>query len=216
MTDQPQGPEWWQASDRRWYPPEQHPNYEAPPPPSGQRPRGEVKVGLIALVIVVLAAAGITGYLVWPSPAPSQNQTEQPAPPSGPIAQPAPASAPTAQPAPSAALIPPTSRYFKTQIGRICEVTAQRVACQSCAPGDALPARQTCTDAMPGIAFNTAGTLDDNPGIVGSSSDVQQLSDGQTEHANGWTIVSDSAWTRFINDATGHGMALAAQNNYAI
>ncbi len=25
MSDNPQGPGWWQASDRRWYPPEQHP-----------------------------------------------------------------------------------------------------------------------------------------------------------------------------------------------
>src|SRR5271163_633718 len=105
--------------------------------------------------------------------------------------------------------VPPTPRDFKTQIGRICEVTAQQVTCQRCVPGDVLPGRQTCTDAMPGIAFNTAGILDRNPGIIGSSSDIQQLSDGQTEHANGSTRVSNGGWTRFINDATGHGMALA-------
>ncbi len=33
MSDVSQGPEWWQASDLKWYPPEEHPNYEAPPPP---------------------------------------------------------------------------------------------------------------------------------------------------------------------------------------
>jgi hypothetical protein len=109
----------------------------------------------------------------------------------------------------------PTARYFKTQIGRICEVTAQQVTCQSCVPGDALPGRQTCTDATPGIAFNTSGILAGNPGITGSPSDVKQLTDSQTEHANGWTIVTDGGWTRFINDATGHGMAVAAQNNDA-
>jgi hypothetical protein len=31
MTDRPQGPGWWQASDLKWYPPEQHANYVAPP-----------------------------------------------------------------------------------------------------------------------------------------------------------------------------------------
>ena len=35
MTDQPQGPGWWQASDLKWYPPEKHANYVAPPSPPG-------------------------------------------------------------------------------------------------------------------------------------------------------------------------------------
>jgi hypothetical protein len=34
MSDTPQGPGWWHANDGRWYPPEQHPNFEAPAPPS--------------------------------------------------------------------------------------------------------------------------------------------------------------------------------------
>lgn len=33
MSDTSQGPGWWQASDGRWYPPEQAPGYVAPPPP---------------------------------------------------------------------------------------------------------------------------------------------------------------------------------------
>lgn len=33
MSDAPQGPNWWQASDNRWYPPESHPNFRPPPPP---------------------------------------------------------------------------------------------------------------------------------------------------------------------------------------
>ncbi|MGH9245207.1 MAG: hypothetical protein ACRD29_13010 [Acidimicrobiales bacterium] len=35
MTDAPQGPGWWQASDGRWYPPEQHPDQ----PPTQQVPQ---------------------------------------------------------------------------------------------------------------------------------------------------------------------------------
>lgn len=38
MTDEPQGPGWWQASDRKWYPPERHPNYEVPSVPSSGWP----------------------------------------------------------------------------------------------------------------------------------------------------------------------------------
>ena len=33
MSDVSQGPGWWQASDGKWYRPEQHPNYTPPPPP---------------------------------------------------------------------------------------------------------------------------------------------------------------------------------------
>jgi hypothetical protein len=58
------------------------------------------------------------------------------------------------------------------------------------------------------------GILANDPGIIGSASAISELSDGQTERPNGWTIVTDGGWARFINDATGHGMAVAAQNNY--
>jgi hypothetical protein len=33
MSDVSQGPGWWIASDGKWYPPEQHPNYQPPTPP---------------------------------------------------------------------------------------------------------------------------------------------------------------------------------------
>ena len=29
MSDQSQGPGWWQASDGKWYAPEQHPDFDA-------------------------------------------------------------------------------------------------------------------------------------------------------------------------------------------
>jgi hypothetical protein len=32
MSTGPQGHGWWQSSDLKWYPPEDHPNYVAPPP----------------------------------------------------------------------------------------------------------------------------------------------------------------------------------------
>ena len=33
MSDTSQGPGWWQASDGKWYPPQQQPGHWAPPPP---------------------------------------------------------------------------------------------------------------------------------------------------------------------------------------
>src|ERR1035437_6185112 len=36
MSDTSQGPDWWIASDGKWYPPEQHPDHRVPsstPPP---------------------------------------------------------------------------------------------------------------------------------------------------------------------------------------
>ena len=33
MSMTPQGPGWWEASDRKWYPPELHPDRTAPQPP---------------------------------------------------------------------------------------------------------------------------------------------------------------------------------------
>jgi hypothetical protein len=47
--------------------------------------------------------------------------------------------------------------------------------------------------------------------ILPASPSIQQLSEGETYHINGWTIAV-SRWVRFTNDTTGHGMAVAAQN----
>ena len=38
MSDVSNGPGWWQASDGKWYPPEQQPNYEAAAPPPSPTP----------------------------------------------------------------------------------------------------------------------------------------------------------------------------------
>ena len=38
MSDVSNGPGWWQASDGKWYPPEQQPNYEATAPPPTPTP----------------------------------------------------------------------------------------------------------------------------------------------------------------------------------
>lgn len=41
MSDTPQGPGWWRASDALWYPPETHPDYTPPPPPPGTAYRND-------------------------------------------------------------------------------------------------------------------------------------------------------------------------------
>jgi serine/threonine kinase PknH len=55
----------------------------APPAPPGQRPRRGLKWPLIAAVAVIVAAVGVTGYLLWPAPTASRPSAAQPAPPSG-------------------------------------------------------------------------------------------------------------------------------------
>lgn len=73
MSDAPQGPGWWQASDGRFYAPEHHPNYVAPAAFPAESPvstnRGCVKWGLMAagalaallVVAVALFAAAALG-----------------------------------------------------------------------------------------------------------------------------------------------------------
>jgi serine/threonine protein kinase, bacterial len=63
------------------------PETAIPPLPSEQRTRRQVKVALIAAMVVVLAAAGITGCVRTHSP---QTPSAQPAPPPRQTAQPAP------------------------------------------------------------------------------------------------------------------------------
>jgi hypothetical protein len=77
MSDAPQGPGWWQASDGRWYPPQptpppQQPVYQAPPqpqwgPPVGGPPppaksgggKGCLIAALIAGAVVILGIVGV-------------------------------------------------------------------------------------------------------------------------------------------------------------
>jgi hypothetical protein len=77
-----------------------------------------------------------------------------------------------------------------------CELTAL------CTP------RVTNTAARP---WRPASPDSRNATLVASPS-IQQLTEGQTYHVNGWTITV-SGWVRFTNDATGRGIAGAAQNH---
>jgi peptidyl-prolyl cis-trans isomerase B (cyclophilin B) len=104
VSEVSQGPGWWQASDLKWYPPERHPNYEAPPPPElpppsswaqPQQPPARrsgapcILAGVVAAVVVVLVVAGIGGYLMWPRPHASPTPTAQPSTSSTTAASPA-------------------------------------------------------------------------------------------------------------------------------
>ncbi len=80
----PESPQQWAAGT--------NPAATQPPPPQPERPRDRrrAKVGLITaivVIVVVLGAAGITGYLLWPRPHQSPTQTGQPTPAAAPPAQ---------------------------------------------------------------------------------------------------------------------------------
>ena len=85
MSDVSQGPEWWQASDLKWYPPELHsddetlppppppadhppPHIGTPPPPKWDRKPLAIAAGA---VIVVIVAATVGYFLTGPKPQPS-------------------------------------------------------------------------------------------------------------------------------------------------
>jgi hypothetical protein len=79
MSDVSQGPGWWQASDGKWYPPEQHPQYQAaqaaPPQPPQYQPApvhvhvdkkrgclwwvGLLTIAFVALIIVIAVIAAV-------------------------------------------------------------------------------------------------------------------------------------------------------------
>lgn len=67
MSEAPQGPGWWQASDGRWYPPHTHPAYQPPPPPVAPRgsgvPKGLLIAGAVLLSVLVLGFAAASWAL---------------------------------------------------------------------------------------------------------------------------------------------------------
>lgn len=74
MSEVPQRPEWWKASDGLWYPPEAHPTYVHPPAPSkpvegSQFRRGlnlgvGIGCGLLIALVVLWLAVGVLVALV--------------------------------------------------------------------------------------------------------------------------------------------------------
>lgn len=217
MTNSPGGPDWYPDptgkpglmywDGRQWHadvpaatPPAEGP--PVPPAPAAARPRRHTGLvaALFAAAVVLFGIIGITGYLLL-------RQSHRPQTPAAP---PAPAaSAP--QPAPTSSATP-TTLNFTIPSGKICQVTAQRVTCQTCVPGHVITNLYTCTDPAPALAVDTQGILDENPPDMASPPGPRELTSGQTYHVSGWTIVVSGGWTRFINDTTGHGLAIAAQN----
>ena len=74
MSDQSQGPGWWQASDGKWYPPEQAPAQPTVPPPT--QPVGTAPpaagpaptrsgLGTGPIIAIVVAAVAIIGAIVF-------------------------------------------------------------------------------------------------------------------------------------------------------
>jgi hypothetical protein len=67
MTETPQGPGWWQASDGRWYPPETHPSYQPPPGPApGAFPPGAAYPGTPGMVQPAAGLDSAGAGPAWP------------------------------------------------------------------------------------------------------------------------------------------------------
>jgi len=69
VSEQSQGPGWWQASDGRWYPPQSQP--AAPPPQQAWRPTSTAPVDhpqgttILILGILSLVVCGLLGPVAW-------------------------------------------------------------------------------------------------------------------------------------------------------
>lgn len=75
MSDTPQGPGWWQASDGKYYPPQGQAapqGFAAPPLPEGKQKGGCLKYGLIVLLALVLLGV-IAGAMSSSSDSGTQN-----------------------------------------------------------------------------------------------------------------------------------------------
>jgi hypothetical protein len=227
MVTPPRAPDWYPDPSggpgliywdgRQWHreiPADPAPAERPPDPPISAAPSPRHQTALITALLVAVAVlfgiVGITSYLLLKQPSRSQTPVAEPAPvPSA--QQPTPATS-VQQPAPTTSNALPTSQNFTTPSGKICLVTAQQVTCQACMPGHVITSVYTCPDPAPAVAVNTQGIVDRSPPDMASPPQTQQLSSGQTYHASGWTIVASGGWARFINDKTGHGMAIAGQN----
>jgi hypothetical protein len=99
------------------------------------------------------------------------------------------------------------AQEFRTPWGTRCWVLPDQVMCQSCVPGS-----HFCPNSGSVGVVNASGVYSWFDGDIAETSGVQQVADGQTYHANGWTIAASGGWVRFTNDATGHGVSFAPQN----
>lgn len=67
-----------------------------------------------------------------------------------------------------------------------------------------------------GIIVDAAGNFESRQGNIGGAYIERDLVlvYGRTYQVQGWTIVADSGGTRFVNNATGHGLFLSLENSY--
>lgn len=80
MGNEPQGAGWWQASDGRWYPPEQHPEASAAHPAAHAEASSRTAVlftlGLLGLGLLLLGGALLVGMLSDDEPTASDARNE--------------------------------------------------------------------------------------------------------------------------------------------
>ncbi len=184
--------------------------------PDQRPPRQTALLITLAVAVAALLGVGVVILALLKPSAPSDHSAASPtstsaSPPPVTVAQPAPTSAPVPQSA------PPTSstlavQHVETPFGTVCQVEAQRVICPTCLQEATSTDAYPCGRPQPTIAVDPSGLVDHNPLFISNAALKHDLSDGDTLQVNGWTIAASGGWARFINDATGHGMAVAPQN----
>ena len=116
MSDQPQGPGWWRASDGKFYPPQSAPDQPAPPPTDTTTTATTdaappttsifkkwwfwvlVVLGLVILIGLVTGGGDTDDTATTATPTPEATATEEPAPPETPEPTPTPTEEPEPEP----------------------------------------------------------------------------------------------------------------------
>jgi hypothetical protein len=149
-----------------------------PPQADGQRPRRQLQWPLIAATVVIVAAVGITGYLLRPnSPAP-QTPTTPTTPPAASTTQAAPPAGPTTQPGPPPGLAPFARTWRAHTQSLVIDTTGTAVltytdirSCASCSMADA--PRGTLDFTLTSVSNGVAS------GTITASSDAQNYPVGE-------------------------------------
>jgi hypothetical protein len=209
MTTQPPNPEELPRPVER---PRSQPAEMAP-----KRERYALRSGF-ALLLVTVVAVLVAGFVKWRDSDTFPTRTARHAHPSRSTAPPTPRLEPAGESAPPSRPIGTSAEaYVKTPWGTRCRVSTNEIVCDTCEPGLLLDtpigAAECPGTSLNEVVVNASGTSTPPPTgvILPATPNIQQLAEGQTYHLNGWTIAV-SGWVRFTNDATGHGVAVAAQN----
>ncbi len=164
-----------------------------------------VTVGIAAVWLLAAgAAAGCSSTVDGVATCPGCGTASEPDFPTTRPTTPSPDTSTPVQPEPGDGTLAPNAAgyvYIETSSGKTrCQISSGNVGCES----QFSDAPTIDGEQATGVEVSASGS---NRWVVGNLGAMPTVTIGyDTYRAVGWTIEADSSGTRFINDATGHGM----------